>query len=115
MPYLTPRELQLMELVSRGLTSVAIGRKLGITTGTVDNELYILRKKLDVTSRVDLAVIWIQETFAERAALALEKSGRAIMNSQEQASVAAQWLRGFAKLPAREEIPDATAHSDDQR
>ena len=50
-PDLTDREKQVLELVSRGLTSHRIARRLGVTTSTVRTHVEHIRDKLGVRTR----------------------------------------------------------------
>jgi DNA-binding CsgD family transcriptional regulator/GAF domain-containing protein len=51
---LTPRELQIAELVARGLTNNAIGKELWITENSVKQALKRIFRKLEITSRTQL-------------------------------------------------------------
>ncbi len=50
---LTERELEVLELTSRGLTNKAIGRQLGISSRTVQGHLANIYDKLGVASRTE--------------------------------------------------------------
>ena len=52
---LSPRELEIVRLVSRGLRNKEIARELRITEGTVKVYLHTIYEKLEVTSRVELS------------------------------------------------------------
>lgn len=52
---LTPRETELVRLVSQGLRNKEIAFRLGITEGTVKIHLHRIYDKLGVSSRVELA------------------------------------------------------------
>lgn len=52
---LTPRELEVLELIGEGLTNQEIADKLYIEVGTVKNHVHNILKKLDVASREDAA------------------------------------------------------------
>ena len=52
-PTLTPRELQIVELVERGMKNKDIGVSLGISERTVKTHLSHLFEKLGVTSRTE--------------------------------------------------------------
>lgn len=54
---LSPRELQIVELVSRGLTNRAIASSLFISERTVDTHMTRIRRKLGTTTRTEL-VLW---------------------------------------------------------
>lgn len=60
---LTPRELEIVRLVSRGLRNRAIGETLHITEGTVKIHLHNIYEKLGIGSRLELA------RFAQRKGL----------------------------------------------
>ncbi|WP_110984958.1 LuxR C-terminal-related transcriptional regulator [Acaryochloris thomasi] len=51
---LTPRELEIAELVATGRTNAAIGRELWITENSVKQALKRMFRKLQVTSRAEL-------------------------------------------------------------
>ncbi|MBK8700658.1 MAG: response regulator transcription factor [Saprospiraceae bacterium] len=50
---LTPREIQLMRALSRGLLNKEIATHLGITEGTVKQHLHNIYDKLEVTNKVE--------------------------------------------------------------
>ncbi|MFN2228054.1 MAG: LuxR C-terminal-related transcriptional regulator [Anaerolineae bacterium] len=56
-PDLTPRELQILALIDRGLTNQQIARELVIEVGTVKNHVHNILQKLDVGSREDAATV----------------------------------------------------------
>jgi len=58
---LTPREKQIIKLISAGLPNKLIARKLSITEGTVKVHVKHLLKKLHLRSRVEVAVWAVQE------------------------------------------------------
>jgi len=60
---LTPRELEIVRLISRGLRNRAIGEALHITEGTVKIHLHNIYEKLGIGSRLELA------RFAQRKGL----------------------------------------------
>lgn len=60
---LTPRELEVVRLVTRGLRNRAIGEALDITEGTVKIHLHNVYEKLGIGSRLELA------RFAQRKGL----------------------------------------------
>ncbi|MBM9467113.1 response regulator transcription factor [Nakamurella leprariae] len=53
---LTPRERQVLELLTTGLTNRAIGRSLGVAEKTVKNTVTSVLAKLGVHSRTEAAV-----------------------------------------------------------
>jgi DNA-binding NarL/FixJ family response regulator len=52
---LTPRELEVLELISEGLSNQEIADQLYIEVGTVKNHVHNLLKKLDAANREDAA------------------------------------------------------------
>lgn len=52
---LTPRELEVLELIDEGLTNQAIADKLVIEVGTVKNHVHSILRKLDASSREEAA------------------------------------------------------------
>ena len=57
-PPLTPRELQVAELVAEGLTNQAIARRLSIAPRTAEAHVENIRRKLGVRSRAQIAA-WV--------------------------------------------------------
>ncbi len=53
---LTPRELDVLQLVVEGLTNQAIAQVLGITAGTAKSYVQTILRKLDVSDRTQAAV-----------------------------------------------------------
>jgi two-component system nitrate/nitrite response regulator NarP len=53
---LTPREIELTELVASGLRNRDIAERLGISEGTAKLHLYNVYKKLGVANRVELVL-----------------------------------------------------------
>ena len=58
---LTPREQEIAMFVAEGLSNKQIGKKIGISDGTVKIHLHNIYKKLDVTNRTGLATL-VQRT-----------------------------------------------------
>jgi len=54
--HLSPREVQISQLVAEGLTNREIGVRLGLSYHTVDNHLRRIFSKVDVSSRTGLAM-----------------------------------------------------------
>jgi DNA-binding NarL/FixJ family response regulator len=52
---LTPRELEVLQLIDDGLTNKEIADRLVIEVGTVKNHVHNILQKLDVSSREDAA------------------------------------------------------------
>ncbi len=55
-PSLTPRELEIVRMVARGLRNRAIAEQLFISEGTVKIHLHNIYQKLEVNGRLELAV-----------------------------------------------------------
>lgn len=53
--HLTPREIQIAELVTQGLTNAQIGTTLWITEHSVKQALKRIFRKLEISSRAELA------------------------------------------------------------
>jgi len=58
---LTPRELDVLGLVSQGKTNAEIGFALGISEKTVEKHLDMIFRKMGVVSRVEAAVMAVRE------------------------------------------------------
>jgi DNA-binding NarL/FixJ family response regulator len=52
---LTPREIEIVRMVARGLSNREVGEKLFISEGTVKTHLHTIYEKLDLNGRVQLA------------------------------------------------------------
>lgn len=57
---LTPRELEIVRMVAKGLRNKEIARQLGISEGTVKIHLHNIYQKLELDSRVAVT-LWAQE------------------------------------------------------
>jgi DNA-binding NarL/FixJ family response regulator len=57
-PRLTPRELQVAELVAEGLTNQAIASRLSVAPRTAEAHVENIRRKLKVNSRAQIAT-WV--------------------------------------------------------
>lgn len=58
---LTPRELQVLQLVAKGLTNKDIGRVFGISDKTARNHVNSIIEKLDVSDRTEAATIGMRQ------------------------------------------------------
>jgi two-component system nitrate/nitrite response regulator NarL len=58
---LSPREREIMAAVARGLNNRAIAVETGIAQQTVKNHLSSIFQKLQVSSRVQLAILALRE------------------------------------------------------
>jgi two-component system nitrate/nitrite response regulator NarL len=63
---LTPRELEILCHISEGKSNKAIAKELGISDGTVKLHVKSILRKLKVSSRVDAAVIAVEEKLCAR-------------------------------------------------
>ena len=59
---LTPREGEVLELIAEGQGNKLIARNLGISDGTVKLHVKAVLRKLNVHSRVEAAVMYIEHT-----------------------------------------------------
>lgn len=58
---LTPRELQVLQLVAKGLTNKDIGRVFGISDKTARNHVNSIIEKLEVSDRTEAATIGMRQ------------------------------------------------------
>ena len=65
-PELTPRELEILCHLAEGQSNKVIARNLGISDGTVKLHVKAILRKLDVHSRVEAAVIAVEENICGR-------------------------------------------------
>ena len=63
---LTPRELEILCHLAEGQSNKVIARNLGISDGTVKLHVKAILRKLDVHSRVEAAVIAVEENICAR-------------------------------------------------
>lgn len=61
---LTPREREIVSLISEGLRNEEVGRRLGITEKTVRNHLTTIFQKLGVSGRLELVVFAFEHGLA---------------------------------------------------
>lgn len=54
---LTKRENEICDIICTGAGNIAIGKQLGITTGTVQSHMHSIIKKLNVDSRLQVAIM----------------------------------------------------------
>ncbi|KKL53713.1 hypothetical protein LCGC14_2272650 [marine sediment metagenome] len=55
---LTPREVEIMELVKQGLTNGQIATQFGLSEQTVKNHLSSIFKKLNVPNRITALIVY---------------------------------------------------------
>jgi DNA-binding NarL/FixJ family response regulator len=58
---LSPRELEILEMLSRGFTNKEIGRAFGISRYTVRNHINSINQKLDVCDRTEAASVALKQ------------------------------------------------------
>jgi two-component system nitrate/nitrite response regulator NarL len=63
---LTPREREILCHLAEGQSNKTIARELGITDGTVKLHVKAILRKLDVHSRVEAAIIAVEESLCAR-------------------------------------------------
>jgi DNA-binding CsgD family transcriptional regulator len=94
---LSDRELQIVELVTAGLTNQDIAGQLDISKRTVDNHISNILTKTKTDNRVALvrwALQWGKVCIDEVNCCALPRPGAEIANSQPQTSVNAKASNG---------------------
>ena len=64
-PELSPREREIVAAIARGLNNRAIAAHIGIAQQTVKNHLSSIFQKLNVRSRVQLAMLAIERGIVE--------------------------------------------------
>jgi two-component system nitrate/nitrite response regulator NarL len=64
---LTPREHEILCLLAEGQSNKVIARNLGITDGTVKLHVKAILRKLDIHSRVEAAVIAVEQHLCDKA------------------------------------------------
>ena len=65
-PSLTQREIQIMLLVSHGLSNKEIGTRLSITEGTVKNHVHNALEKLQLENRIQAATYVVRHGLGSR-------------------------------------------------
>lgn len=76
---LSPRQVQVLQLVARGKMNKNIAHDLGISEGTVKTHLFAIMRKLDANSRTDAATIYLRAGVEDiLAALRAEDAAAAI-------------------------------------
>ncbi len=65
---LTPRELEILCLVAEGQSNKVIARNLGISDGTVKLHVKAILRKLSVHSRVEAAVMAVEQNLCQKEA-----------------------------------------------
>ena len=65
-PSLTQREVQIMQLVSKGLSNKEIGNRLSITEGTVKNHVHNALEKLQLENRIQAAAYVVRHGLGAR-------------------------------------------------
>ena len=61
--HVTPREIEVLNLLAQGFSNEEIGVSLGVETGTIKHHINQASIKLDLHSRVLLARYWCCEIF----------------------------------------------------
>jgi DNA-binding NarL/FixJ family response regulator len=60
-PAVTPRELEILQLVAEGMSNREIGRKLHITEGTVKNHVHNALERLHMDNRIQAAAYIVRQ------------------------------------------------------
>lgn len=58
---ITPKEYEIMSMISKGMSNKEISQKLFISEGTIRNNISVLLTKLDLRDRTQLAVFFIRK------------------------------------------------------
>jgi len=66
-PALTRREIEILQLVSEGLSNKEIGTRLSITEGTVKNHVHNALEKLQLENRIQAAAYVVRQGLGHRA------------------------------------------------
>lgn len=64
-PAVTPRELEILQLVAEGLSNKEIGRRLHITEGTVKNHVHNALERLHMDNRIQAAAYVVRQGLAQ--------------------------------------------------
>jgi len=77
--HLSPRELHVLRLLAAGWTNRQIGAEIGLTAGTIKNQVACILSKLNVADRTQAAVRAVQLGLIERAepGIAVDRNARA--------------------------------------
>jgi two-component system, NarL family, nitrate/nitrite response regulator NarL len=70
---LTPREIEILCLLAEGQSNKVIARNLGITDGTVKLHVKAILRKLNLHSRVEAAVLAVEQNYCARRQEALDR------------------------------------------
>ena len=62
-PQLTPKETEILTIVSKGASNQEVSKKLGIKRRTVQSHLYYIYKKLGVSNRIQ-AALWANQNLS---------------------------------------------------
>ena len=62
-PHLTPKETEILDIISKGASNQEVSEQLGIKRRTVQSHLYYIYKKLDVSNRVQ-AALWANQNLS---------------------------------------------------
>jgi DNA-binding CsgD family transcriptional regulator len=65
--HLTPRELEVLRMISLGLTNAEVAERLGVTIHAVKFHLAAVYRLLDVANRTEAAVRYLRESQADGA------------------------------------------------
>jgi two-component system NarL family response regulator len=64
-PVLSPREMDILRLIVKGLSNLEIAGALNITRGTVKGHVNIILRRLDVSDRTQAVVVAAQRGIVE--------------------------------------------------
>jgi DNA-binding NarL/FixJ family response regulator len=75
---LTPREIEILELIDRGLTNQQIASRLSLTLHTVKNHVHNLLGKLGVASRAEAVAVFRATKYANPGGLVTDRRHRSL-------------------------------------
>lgn len=104
-PLLTPRQLEVLELMAKGLSNRAIAEVLGISAVTVKNHVSAVIDALDVTNRTE-ATTALHELGLGRSVGATGPEGR-VQGFGERPAIVVLPFQNFSSDPAHDYLADA--------
>ncbi|HOB32026.1 MAG TPA: helix-turn-helix transcriptional regulator [Verrucomicrobiota bacterium] len=103
---LSPRQNQIMELISQGHTDKAIAAELGLSVHTVNNHVRVIYRRLNVHCRVSAVCRWVQSRRSHGATERAPSTGEALQQHPQAESRAAAIgadCRGYIGKPPEQE------------
>ena len=104
-PLLTPRQLEVLELLARGLSNRALAERLGISAATVKTHVSAVIEALDVTNRTEAATA-LYELGIGRHTGSVDPAHR-VDGFGERPAIAVLPFQNFSTDPAQDHLADA--------